>query len=89
MLHNFLGGAVSMGFAIAALVFLRFWRRTDQSLFLAFAGSFALLAVNQAFLTLTNVVVEERSWLYVIRLAAFLLIIWAIWQHNRNNKPRI
>lgn len=83
MLQDFLGGAVSMGFAIAALMFLGFWRRSREGLFLAFAGSFALLAINQVLLALTNVPLEERSWLYLVRLAAFLLIIIAIWRHNR------
>jgi hypothetical protein len=86
MLADFLGGAIAMGFACAALMFLGFWRRSREGLFLAFAGSFALLALNQALLALTRIPVEERSWLYLLRLAAFLLIIVAIWRHNRSNR---
>lgn len=86
MLLDFLGGAVTMGFAIAALMFLSFWRRSRESLFLAFAGGFALLALNQGLLSFTRVPLEERSWLYVLRLAAFLLIIVAIWRHNRKDR---
>jgi hypothetical protein len=86
MLQHFLGGAVSMGFAVAALMFLGFWRRTREGLFLAFAGSFALLAINQALIALTSMAIEERSWLYLVRLAAFLLIIAAIWRHNRSQR---
>jgi len=88
MLHDFLAGAVSMGFAISALMFLGFWRRSREGLFLAFAGSFALLSLNQALIALTDMAIEERSWLFLVRLAAFLLIIWAIWRHNRKNTPR-
>jgi len=83
MLNDFLGGAVSMGFAVAALLFLRFWRRTREALFLAFAASFLLLGVTQALLILTEVPLEERSWLYLLRLAAFLLILGALWWQNR------
>jgi hypothetical protein len=86
MLQHFLGGAVSMGFAVAALMFLGFWRRTREGLVLAFAGSFALLAINQALIALTSMAIEERSWLYLVRLAAFLLIIAAIWRHNRSQR---
>lgn len=86
MLGDFLGGAVSMGFAIAALLFLSFWRKTREQLFLTFAGSFLLLAINQTLLTLSDVPLEERSWLYLLRLAAFLLIIFAIIRHNRRSK---
>ncbi|RYE70531.1 MAG: hypothetical protein EOP17_00305 [Rhizobiaceae bacterium] len=80
---SFLEGAVAMGFMASALMFLGFWRRSRASLFLAFAGAFALLALNQLLLAVTATYLEERSWLYIIRLAAFLLIIFAIWCHNR------
>ncbi len=42
-----------------------------------------LLGIGQAVLTFTNAPMEERSPLYLIRLAAFLLIIIAIWRKNR------
>ena len=83
MIEDFLGGAIAMGFAVAALFFLKFWRRTREALFLAFSGSFLLLAVNQALLTLSGIPIEERSWLYLLRLAAFLLILAAMWWQNR------
>ena len=86
MLYDFLGGAVSMGFAVAALLFLRFWRRTREALFLAFAASFLLLGVTQALLTLAEVPLEERSRLYLLRLVAFLLILGALWWQNRRGK---
>jgi hypothetical protein len=86
MLNDFLGGAVAMGFAVAALFFLKFWRRTREGLFLAFAGSFLLLAVNQALLTLSGVPLEERSKLYLLRLLAFLLILGAMWWQNRRGR---
>lgn len=72
-----------MGFMAGALMFLGFWRRSRAGLFLAFAGAFALLALNQLLLAVTATYLEERSWLYLIRLAAFFLIILAIWRHNR------
>jgi len=84
MLDDFLGGAVAMGFTVAALMFLKFWRGTREGLFLAFAGAFLLLGLNQALLTLTRIPLEERSWLYLLRLLAFLLIIAALlWQNRR------
>lgn len=85
-LFGFLSGAVTMGFAMAALFFLRFYRRTGDGLFLAFALAFALLGIGQALLALTDIPVEERSWLYLIRLAAFALILAAIWRKNRETR---
>ena len=88
MIGDFLGGAISMGFAIAALLFLKFWHRTGEGLFLAFAAAFLLLGINQALLTLTRIPMEERSSLYLIRLLAFTLIIGAFWWQNRKRKPQ-
>jgi hypothetical protein len=78
----FLSGCVAAGFAVAGLFFLRFWRRTRDSLFLAFAIAFWLLGLVQALLALTEFPVEERSFIYLIRLAAFVLILLAIWRKN-------
>jgi hypothetical protein len=81
-LLDFLAGAVTFGFVLSSVYFLRFWRRTGDSLFLTFGAAFFLLGLGQALLTLANVPVEERSWLYLIRLAAFGLILLAILRKN-------
>jgi hypothetical protein len=88
MLYDFVAGAIVMGFAIAALMFLKFWKRTREGLFLAFSGSFLLLGVTQALLTLGDFRDEERSWLYLLRLAAFLLILFAMFWQNRRRGAR-
>jgi hypothetical protein len=85
-LYAFISGAVTFGFLLAALYFLRFWRRTGDFLFAAFAGAFALLGFNQALLALANIAAEERSWVYVLRIAAFVLIIVAIAMKNRSQR---
>ena len=81
--ENFLSGAVTCGFLVAGLFFLRFWKRTRESLFLSFAWAFWLLGLAQAILALGNFPVEERSWIYLIRLAAFMLILFAVFRKNR------
>ena len=83
ILLEFLSGAVTMGFAVAGLFFLRFWRATRDSLFLAFAVAFWLLGLCQALLGLADIPVEERSWVYVLRLLAFATIIVAVVRKNR------
>jgi hypothetical protein len=82
MLLSFLSGAVVMGFWVAGLFFLRFWKQTRDELFLAFTIAFWLLGLGQALLAFSHVPVEERSWLYLLRLAAFVLILGAIWRKN-------
>jgi hypothetical protein len=88
MVNDFLAGAIVMGFLVAALMFLRFWKRTREGLFLAFSGSFLLLGATQGLLTLGNFQDEERSWLYLLRLAAFLLILFAMGWQNRGRRTR-
>lgn len=86
-MDQFLSGAVVMGFAVASLLFLSYWRRTRERLFITFATSFFLLAVNYAWLAMSNLPPEDRSPLFLVRLLAFALIIVAIVQSNRA-KPR-
>jgi membrane-associated PAP2 superfamily phosphatase len=83
-LYDFLSGAVALGFAVSALFFLRYWRRTREQLFLAFALAFLLLGTGQTVLALGSIPTEERSSIYLLRLAAFLLILIAIYRKNRS-----
>jgi hypothetical protein len=86
-LYAFLSGAITLGFAFAGLFFLRFWKRTRDLLFLAFALAFWLLGLQQALLAFSSIPVEERTWLYLLRLAAFSLILLAIGYKNRSARP--
>ena len=72
------GGAIIMGYAVAAVFFLKFWRRTADGLFLAFAAAFLLLAATPLLTILLEVPREEQSPFYLLRLLAFLIIIVAI-----------
>ena len=82
-LYDFLSGAVAFGFLVCGLFFLRYWRRTRDQLFLAVALAFALLGAGQAILALGNIPTEERGSIYLLRLAAFALILIAILRKNR------
>lgn len=85
---TFLSGAVVMGFLLIGLFFLRFARRTGDRLFAAFAIAFWLLGLVQSLLVLTDFPIEERSYIYLIRLAAFTIILVAIWRKNRETKGK-
>jgi len=80
-----LSGLIIAGDLVAALFFLKFWRRSADALFAIFSAAFLLLAIGQALLALTDVPVEERSWIYLLRLAAFVLIILGIVHKNRGD----
>jgi hypothetical protein len=82
-LGTFIAGMVAFGFFVCGLFFLRFWQRSRDELFLMFALAFGLLGVGQSILSLANIPTEERGSLYLFRLAAFLLILFAIYRKNR------
>ena len=65
----FTAGAMSAGFAIAGLFFLRFWVRTRDRLFAAFAVAFWLMALNQAVAGFARHAQAENSAAYLLRLA--------------------
>jgi len=75
---QFVSGMITFGFVTAGLFFLRFWTRTRDVLFAAFAAAFWLLALSQGLLALAGIPREEQSWIYLLRLAAFTIIIAAI-----------
>ena len=85
ILHDFLAGAVTFGFFVCGLYFLRFWHKTGDELFVAFALAFGLLGAGQAILTLGSIPTEERDSIYLIRLLAFALILIAILRKNRKS----
>ena len=82
-LNQLISGAVLMGYLVAGLFFLRFWRDTRDRLFLIFAIAFGLLGLQRVALGLTWNLLESQTGLYVVRLFAFLLILGAIVDKNR------
>lgn len=66
-----------------ATCFVRFWRQTSDRLFAFFAAAFALLGMNLVLLAAINPAHESRHLIYLLRLAAFLLIIVGIVDKNR------
>ena len=79
---EFLSGAVTMGFIVASMLFARFWRRTSDRLFLAFAVAFVLLALNQALAQWLGAADERVGYTYLLRVLGFALILGAIIDKN-------
>lgn len=82
-------GAIIMGYAVAALFFLKFWRRTRDRLFLAFAVAFLLMAMTPLLTIVMQVPREEQSPFYLLRLLAFLVIILAVVAKSAARSPSI
>jgi hypothetical protein len=79
---DFLAGAVTLGFLVAAAFFLRFYRRTGDRLFCAFAAAFVLLALNQVLATFLGAGDELIPYAYMLRVLGFILILYAIIDKN-------
>ena len=79
---DFLAGATALGYSVAAVFFLRFWRTTRDRLFLAFSAAFMLLAVNQVLAAVLEYGDERTPFVYSLRVLGFLLILWAIVDKN-------
>lgn len=75
----FMSGVLVFGYCVAALFFYRFWRQTRDRLFALFAAAFLLLAVQRLMVAL----LPPSDLLFVLRLAAFVLILIAIADKNR------
>jgi zinc transporter ZupT len=76
-------GALTALYAVIGLFFLRFRARTGDRLFAMFAGAFLLLAVQRVAITIAREWGENTTWLYGLRLLAFVLILVAIVDKNR------
>jgi hypothetical protein len=85
---TFLSGMTTMGYLLASLYFFRFWRRTNDGLFIYFGVSFSMLALSQALTTVTSSPGDDQSWVYLLRFAAFTLLIVGIVAKNLGETSR-
>ncbi len=85
MIAAFLLGIIATCSLAAALFFLRFWRETRDSLFLAFAVAFFIEGLNRTSTLILKQPNEYTPWVYVVRLFAFLIILAGIL--NKNRRP--
>ena len=82
MIQGFMLGVIATSSLTAGVFFLKFWRRTHDSLFLAFAVAFLIEGVNRTALLFVAKPNEASPAVYIVRLFAFLLILAAILRKN-------
>lgn len=85
MIYHFLSGAIMMSCFVAGLFFARFFRSTRDRFFGLFAVAFALLGAERIPLLFQKTPNETHFSVYLIRLVAFLIIIYAVYDKNRKN----
>jgi hypothetical protein len=84
MLQPLIAGAIMLNAWAISLFFLCYWKKTRDQLFACFALAFFLLGVERVVIVTLPGPEDFRH--YMIRLLAFLVILFAIWQKNRT-KP--
>ena len=82
-MYQLISGAMLMCCWVAGLFFMRFWSKTGDRLFAAFAFAFGLMGIERLMLGLYLKPNEAHISIYLIRLSAFLLLIYAIVDKNR------
>lgn len=82
MVQGFLLGVIATSSITAGVFFLKFWKRTHDSLFLAFAIAFIVEGLNRSSVLLIKNPNEGSPIIYIIRLFLFLLILGAIVRKN-------
>ncbi len=82
MINQLLAGAIAMGSFVIALFFLRFWRSSGDRFFLYFALSFLIEGVHRIYSSGEIMISESSPHHYLVRLVAYLLILWAIIEKN-------
>ena len=83
-----IGSATAMGCAVVGLMFLRYWRTTRDLLFVFFAASFWLMALNRIALVAVGEAHEATTLIYLVRFGAFLLIIFGVVLKNMGRTAR-
>lgn len=91
---DFLSGVCMLSFAASALFFFKFWLASKSRFYFYFGSAcillsaerLALLAVDGMNQPIRTEITEANSWVYLIRLFAFLLIFIAFWEQNRKEQ---
>jgi hypothetical protein len=86
-----LSGISLATFGASGLFFLKFWLTSREKFFLYFSFAFWLLSIERIALMIVhesehavrNAITEANSWVYLIRLLAFIFIVFAVLERNR------
>jgi hypothetical protein len=87
-LTAFLQGVAATAAWINGVFFWKFWRQSGDRLFANFAVAFWVLGLSWALLAVSSPEEESRPYIYALRLVAFLLMIVAIADKNRDRQRR-
>lgn len=82
MIEGFLVGVIATSSIMAGIFFLKFWKRTRDFLFLAFAIAFIIEGLDRACVMTLARPNEGSPWIYLVHLLAAGLLLFAILKKN-------
>lgn len=83
-MYELISGAIMLGFWVGGLMLYGFYRQTKERLLMIFALAFWLLGIERLVLGFMGMENEPSAPVYLLRLIAFSLIIFAIIEKNRS-----
>ncbi len=85
---EFLRGATMMADVGIALFFLQYWKETQERLFIYFAIAFFTMSLSQVVVLFVGDAADFAPFAYLMRAAAFVLIIVGIIEKNMPSKGK-
>lgn len=85
-MYELISGAIMMACFVTGIFFMKFWKKTHEKLFVMFGVAFWILALERLVLGYIGTHHEHGPMIYLIRLSAFIMILIAIVQKNREGK---
>ncbi|HEX3967805.1 MAG TPA: DUF5985 family protein [Edaphobacter sp.] len=82
MIRGFLVGVIVTSSIMAGVFFLKFWKRTRDFLFLAFAIAFLIEGLDRACVVMVARPNEGSPWIYLVHLLASGFLLFAIVKKN-------
>ncbi len=82
MIKGFLVGVIATSSIMAGIFFLKFWKRTRDFLFLAFAIAFIIEGLDRVCVLTLARPNEGSPWIYLVHLFASGLLLFAILRKN-------
>jgi len=86
MIYGFLIGVIATSSVTAGFFFLKFWKTTRDSLFLAFGASLLIEGLNRCAVLFVQKPNEGSPWIDLVRLLSVLLILVAILRKNLGDR---
>ena len=83
MIDGFLRGIIVTCSVIAGGYFMKFWRQTRDTLFLAFGIAFIVEAANRTTFVFMDSPNTGNTFVYIVRLLTYVLILTTIVKKNR------